>query len=164
MTFKNAILRYGEQRADQFQAHPLNPRIHPEKQRKLVKASLDRFGWVAPVVVNVVTGHVIDGHERVWQALALGDGTMMPFVEVNVPEHLENELIAVFDRITYEATYDPDNLQALLDQIHTDDEDLGALLREMEEAIVLPTGDSVPTFDDLDTKTTCPKCGHCWNT
>ena len=132
---KNAIIRYGEQPASEFLAHPHNPRKHPDKQRKLVNASLKRFGWVAPVVVNVTTGYVIDGHERVWQALSAGDDTPVPFVEVQVPTELEAELIAVFDRITSEATYDPDNLTALLAQIQTDDAILGALLSEMEESI-----------------------------
>ena len=149
--FKNAIIRYGEQPASEFLAHPHNPRKHPDKQRKLVNASLKRFGWVAPVVVNVTTGYVIDGHERVWQALSAGDDTPVPFVEVQVPTELEAELIAVFDRITYEAEYDSDNLQALLATINTDDETLGALLREMEEEYILipdePLPDNPPSID-----------------
>lgn len=149
--FKNAIIRYGEQPASEFLAHPHNPRKHPDKQRKLVNASLKRFGWVAPVVVNVTTGYVIDGHERVWQALAEGDDTPVPFVEVQVPIELEAELIAVFDRITYEAEYDSDNLQALLATINTDDEALGALLREMEEEYIPlsdePLPDNPPSMD-----------------
>ena len=125
----------GVQRADQFHAHPLNPRLHPQKQRDLVHASLKRFGWVLPVVVNKNTGHVVDGHERIWQALAQGDDTPVPFIEIDVTENNEAELLAVLDRITSEATYDPDNLTALLAQIQTDDAILGALLSEMEESI-----------------------------
>ena len=125
----------GVQRADQFHAHPLNPRLHPQKQRDLVHASLKRFGWVLPVVVNKNTGHVVDGHERIWQALAQGDDTPVPFIEIDVTENKEAELLAVLDRITSEATYDPDNLTALLAQIQTDDAILGALLSEMEESI-----------------------------
>lgn len=152
--FKNAIIRYGEQPASEFLAHPHNPRKHPDKQRKLVNASLKRFGWVAPVVVNVTTGYVIDGHERVWQALSAGDDTPVPFVEVQVPTELEAELIAVFDRITYEAEYDSDNLQALLATINTDDEVLGALLREMEEEYIPiadePLPDNPPSMDKAE--------------
>lgn len=152
--FKNAIIRYGEQPASEFLAHPHNPRKHPDKQRKLVNASLKRFGWVAPVVVNVTTGYVIDGHERVWQALSAGDDTPVPFVEVQVPTELEAELIAVFDRITYEAEYDSDNLQALLATINTDDEALGALLREMEEEYIPlsdePLPDNPPSMDKAE--------------
>ena len=61
--FKNAIIRYGEQPASEFLAHPHNPRKHPDKQRKLVNASLKRFGWVAPVVVNVTTGYVAGANQ-----------------------------------------------------------------------------------------------------
>ena len=165
--FKNAIIRYGEQPASEFLAHPHNPRKHPDKQRKLVNASLKRFGWVAPVVVNVTTGYVIDGHERVWQALSAGDDTPVPFVEVQVPTELEAELIAVFDRITYEAEYDSDNLQALLATINTDDEALGALLREMEEeyiSIDITPPETFPSYNEtIETEYCCPKCGYEWS-
>lgn len=152
--FKNAIIRYGEQPASEFLAHPHNPRKHPDKQRKLVNASLKRFGWVAPVVVNVTTGYVIDGHERVWQALSAGDDTPVPFVEVQVPTELEAELIAVFDRITYEAEYDPVNLQALMEQVNTDDEVLAKLFAEMKEEYIPlsdePLPDNPPSMDKAE--------------
>ena len=152
--FKNAIIRYGEQPASEFLAHPHNPRKHPDKQRKLVNASLKRFGWVAPVVVNVTTGYVIDGHERVWQALSAGDDTLVPFVEVQVPTELEAELIAVFDRITYEAEYDPVNLQLLMEQVNTDDEVLAKLFADMKEEYIPlsdePLPDNPPSMDKAE--------------
>lgn len=166
MNFKNSIIRYGEQPASKFVGHPHNPRRHPDVQRKLVNASLNRFGWIAPVVVNRTTGYVIDGHERVWQALALGDDTPVPFVEVEVTADMEAELLAVFDRITYEAEYDPEQLQHLLDQIDSPDDALNALLDNMEQQYILTyeTIKEFPLYDEnIEITYCCPKCKYEWS-
>ncbi len=64
-------MEYGVRAADQFLANPSNPRIHPQKQRDAVAASIDTLGMISPVVVNRRTGYLIDGHERVMQALGV---------------------------------------------------------------------------------------------
>ena len=94
------ITHYGTQRADQFNANPLNPRIHPQHQRDVIRASLQRFGIISPVVVSKRSGYLIDGHERVWQALAEGDDTPVPYVIADVEEDHEAELILTYDKST----------------------------------------------------------------
>lgn len=69
MAFENRIISYGEKPADQFTANPLNPRLHPQFQREVMQAALTELGWLAPVIENKRTGYLIDGHERVMQAL-----------------------------------------------------------------------------------------------
>ena len=129
------ITHYGTQRADQFNANPLNPRIHPQHQRDVIRASLQRFGIISPVVVSKRSGYLIDGHERVWQALAEGDDTLVPYVEADVEEDHEAELILTYDKSTMLAEYDPVNLQALMEQVNTDDEVLAKLFAEMSEEL-----------------------------
>ena len=46
MAFKINTVEFGTQRADQFQANPLNPRVHPQHQRDVINASLKRFGFI----------------------------------------------------------------------------------------------------------------------
>ena len=46
-----AIIEYGTKPADQFMAHPRNPRRHPMNQREALSDSLSRVGWIAPVKV-----------------------------------------------------------------------------------------------------------------
>lgn len=121
MSLEIKITHYGTQRADQFNANPLNPRIHPQHQRDVIRASLQRFGIISPVVVSKRSGYLIDGHERVWQALAEGDDTLVPYVEADVEEDKEAELILTYDKSTMLAEYDPVNLQALMEQVNTDD-------------------------------------------
>ena len=145
------ITHYGTQRADQFNANPLNPRIHPQHQRDVIRASLQRFGIISPVVVSKRSGYLIDGHERVWQALAEGDDTLVPYVIADVDEDHEAELILTYDKSTMLAEYDPVNLQALMEQVNTDDEVLAKLFAEMKEEYIPiadePLPDNPPSID-----------------
>ena len=135
MSFKNAIIQYSQKRADEFTAHPLNPRLHPQHQRDVINSSLNRFGWVSPVIVNIRTGNLIDGHERVWQALSQGDDTLVPYIEVDIDEDKEAELILSYDKSTLLAEYDPVNVATLLDMVNTDDEVLAKLFAQMSEEL-----------------------------
>ena len=137
------ITHYGTQRADQFNANPLNPRIHPQHQRDVIRASLQRFGIISPVVVSKRSGYLIDGHERVWQALAEGDDTLVPYVEADVEEDKEAELILTYDKSTMMAEYDPVNLQLLMEQVNTDDEVLAKLFAEMEQEYIAVEDDAL---------------------
>jgi hypothetical protein len=127
----NRSVRYGVMAADQFTANPRNPRRHPQAQRDAVKGSLDTLGFIAPVIINRVSGYLIDGHERVMQALGQGDDTPVPFIEVDLTEDEEAIALASFDWITYMATYDQDTLSDLLRDIDTDNAQLQALLDQM---------------------------------
>ena len=150
--WRNRIIRYGTQAADQFAANPRNPRKHPQKQRDAVHGSLNTLGWIAPVVVNVRTGYVIDGHERIWQALA-NDNADVPLVEVDLSEDEEALALATFDFITYMAEYDRDNLDALLREVNTDDAALQATIAELGESVGLytaPVDAPEPQIDRAD--------------
>ena len=70
--WRNRIIEYGTRPASQFQAHPRNWRKHPKAQREALAASLNGVGWVGVVLENARTGHLLDGHERLWQALEQG--------------------------------------------------------------------------------------------
>lgn len=118
--------------ASEFVANPRNPRRHPERQRRAVKASLDALGWVAPVIVNARSGYLLDGHERVWQALRKGEDTLVPFVEVDLNEDEEAQFLATFDYITYLAQYDQQALKQLMQTVNVEHEDLKALLTELQ--------------------------------
>ena len=130
--WRNRIIRYGSQSADQFTAHPNNPRRHPMAQREAMKGSLDTLGWIAPVIVNK-NGYLIDGHERIFQALAMGDETPVPFIEVDLSEEEEALALASFDWITQMATYDADALETLLQSVDTDNAALQAMLDDMAQ-------------------------------
>ena len=154
MAFKINTVEFGTQRADQFQANPLNPRVHPQHQRDVINASLKRFGFIAPVIVSKRSGYLIDGHERVWQALAEGDDTPVPYVIADVEEDHEAELILTYDKSTMMAEYDPVNLQLLMEQVNTDDEVLAKLFADMKEEYIPiadePLPDNPPSMDKAE--------------
>lgn len=89
------ILEYGVKPADQFAFNPDNPRAHPEHQRKAVKAALDEIGWIGVVIENQQTGYLVDGHERVWQALDANED--VPYVLVDLTPEEELKALATFD-------------------------------------------------------------------
>lgn len=151
--WQNRIVRYGVQAADQFTANPNNPRRHPQDQRDAVKGSLDTLGWIAPVIVNSRSGFTVDGHERIFQALAQGDDTPVPFIEVDLSDEEEAQALATFDWITQMATYDQDTLTDLLHDIDTDNADLQALLDSMAQENGIDLDEDEPLEDagpDID--------------
>lgn len=124
-------------RADQFQAHPRNWRTHPPQQRRALATSLNKVGWVGAVLVNRQTGHLLDGHERLWQALEQGDDTPVPYIEVDVSEDEEHLILATLDPIGAMAETDAEMLAGLLAELgdvpEFDDADISALLADIAD-------------------------------
>jgi DNA modification methylase len=83
------------------------------------------------VVENKRTGNLIDGHERVWQALKHNEP--VPYIEVDLSEEEERLALATFDPITYMAETDSAILDALLREVNTGEEALQELLASMAE-------------------------------
>lgn len=147
--FKNRIVGYDTKPADQFTANPLNYRKHPQRQRDAVNASLRELGWISTVVENVTTGNVIDGHERIWQALQRNED--VPYLKVELSEAEERLALAVFDPITNMAETDAAILDDLLREVNTGEAALQALLAELADGAGLygekTTGDTPAETD-----------------
>jgi len=143
--FRKRIVGHGSKPASQFQANPLNWRKHPQRQRDAVRASLDELGWVDVVIENVRTGNLVDGHERVWQALENDDD--VPYIQVDLSEPEEKLALAILDPLTNLATTDAEVLNALLGETHPDSEVLAQLLAEVADAAYLYVG-----FDQMEDK------------
>lgn len=146
--WKNRIITYGTKPASEFAANPQNPRRHPQAQRDAVKASLDTLGWVGVVIENKRTGLLIDGHERVEQALKRNEE--VPYILVDLSEEEEAQALASLDWITQMATYDSESLDRLIAAVNTDNNAISALLADIasKNAYVLPeaTAQAAPTL------------------
>jgi ParB-like chromosome segregation protein Spo0J len=70
---------------------PYNPRKSNEKQEANLKASLEKFGVVEPIVYNKQTGYIVGGHFRVRELKKLGY-TEVECVVVDLNEEQEREL------------------------------------------------------------------------
>jgi hypothetical protein len=129
--WRNRIISSGEEAPDQLLANPFNARIHPKPQQDALSGVLNSVGWIAPVIVNQRTGHVIDGHLRVSLALSKGEKTI-PVDYVDLDENEEKILLATFDYITGMAVYDREAVDTLLSEINAGDAGLEALLEAID--------------------------------
>jgi len=130
--WRNRIVGEGEQRASQFMAHPNNWRVHPQAQREAMRGALNEVGWVQRVVVNRRTGYLLDGHERVWQALQNGDA-VVPYIEVDLDEEEEAYVLATLDPIGAMAIADTAKLDVLLHEVESSEAGVQQMLADLAE-------------------------------
>jgi hypothetical protein len=134
VAWRNRIVSEGSKPASQFHANPLNYRTHPMNQRAAVNGSLNELGWIQRVIVNRTTGNLVDGHERVWQALQANDADV-PFIEVELSEGEERLALAIYDPLSAMAETDAKVLDDLLREVRTGDAALQELLTELAEDV-----------------------------
>lgn len=70
---------------------PYNPRKSNERQEANLKASLEKFGVVEPIIFNKQTGYIVGGHFRVRELKKLGYKEV-ECVIVDLDEEAEKEL------------------------------------------------------------------------
>ena len=134
--WKNRIIGQGEKPASQFLANDKNWRLHPQAQREALHGALNEVGWVAPVIENRRTGMLVDGHERVWQALQNGDASV-PFVEVDLDEAEEAYVLATLDPIGAMAAADAAKLDDLLRDVQSGEAGVQQMLAEVAARAML---------------------------
>ena len=61
-----------KKKLSELKAAPYNPRTSTEKQEANLKSSLDKFGFVEPIIFNKQTGYIVGGHFRVRELKKLG--------------------------------------------------------------------------------------------
>ena len=123
---------------DQLLAHPRNPKIHPRAQTDALKGILGEVGWLTGLIVNVRTGHMLDGHDRVKAAMEAGQQTA-PVTYVDVPEEQEPYVLATFDPVGTLAATDSAVLTDLLREVSSEDAAVQALLASLvTEPVTLP--------------------------
>jgi hypothetical protein len=165
--WQDRIIEFGRKPANQFLANPQNARQHPPAQREALRGSLETIGNIG-VILESVSGYLIDGHARVEEALSVDENMELAYVLVDLAPHEEAKALASYDFITSLATYEKDILDNLLRDVQTDDARVMATmsaLAEMEGIIppdFQPIGmDEQPRLDQLEPKwAICPHCGE----
>lgn len=151
-TWRNRIVGTGDEDPTQLLANPRNWRTHPAAQRAALRGSLDEVGWVQQVMVNRTTGHVVDGHARVEEAITRREPTV-PVLYVELSEAEEAVVLATLDPISAMAGRDHDLLTDLLADVRVSDVGLGDLLKSMappQMTVGLTDPDQVPeVVDDM---------------
>jgi len=98
-----------------------NPRQISDHQAEALKRSLDRWGFVEPIVANKRTGHIVGGHQRLDGALALAL-PKVPVHWIDVDESSEKALNIALNKIS--GDWDEDLLGKLLADLERDGQDL----------------------------------------
>ena len=128
---RSRIVGHGDVEVKDLLANPLNFRRHPGPQMDALRGSMKELGWLKTILINKTTGHILDGHARVEEAMRQGM-TTIPATIVELSEADERLALAVLDPITEMAYRDTETLQALLADISTDDPGLLALLMSLD--------------------------------
>jgi len=102
-------------------AAPYNPRQITDKDLAALQRSMRYFGVVEPVVVNMRSGHIVGGHQRVKAARAEGIKSL-PVVEVDLDEPSEKQLNLALNRI--HGDWDEDKLAVVLAELQESGADL----------------------------------------
>jgi DNA modification methylase len=147
--WRNRIVGSGEASPAELVANPLNWRTHPPGQRAALRGALTEVGWVQQVMVNHRTGHVVDGHARLEEAVARDEPTV-PVLYVDLSPEEEALVLASLDPIGALATTDDAKLRALLADVTVGDAGLAALLASLapDAAHVWPDPDVTPALAD----------------
>ena len=123
--WQSKIVGHGKVAASQLLANPFNHRRHPEKQRQVVAASIEELGFIKSVLVNRLTGHIVDGHERVMQALGVGEETLVDVEYVELSPEDEKKALLLLDASSELATVDDSALELLIEDIQFNNALLG---------------------------------------
>jgi len=152
--WQNKVVGWDTVPPEQLLAHPGNFRRHPAPQRDALRGSLDELDIIAPVLVNRLTGHLLDGHARVEEYLGAGI-EKVPVAYVEVPPEKEALALLSLDPIAAMAVADTEALDALLHEASTADEGLQRMLDDLAKQAGLyvaknPTEDPGAELDRAD--------------
>jgi hypothetical protein len=132
-SWQNRIVGSGEEAPDQLMANPKNWRIHPITQQEAVGNVLDQVGWVQQVIVNKVTGHLVDGHLRVALAISREEPSI-PVTYVELSEQEEALVLATLDPLAGLAATDGEKLAELLGEADADGEALASFMEDLAKS------------------------------
>lgn len=145
---KTRIVGHDRVPAEELLENPWNHRRHSRAQQRVVTASLDELGIVKSILVNKLTGRIIDGHDRLRDAKKRGPGTLVDVEYVELNDAEERKALIILDAAVGLATVDAESLDALLEESTASSGVLQNWFDDMEEAIASKL--KKPDKSDLD--------------
>jgi DNA modification methylase len=129
-----------------LKAAPYNPRQISKEAMAGLKASISRFGLVDLIVWNRRTGHVVGGHQRL--TVLREQGVIeTPVVVVDLAEQEEKALNVTLNNKAIQGEFN-EELQAILDELRTDEQLFADLHLAELDAVVESLRDQPPMDDD----------------
>lgn len=130
---------------DQLTLDPRNARLHGDRNREAVRASLEAHGQREPVVVQAGTLRVIGGNCRVEEMRALGWGDVWVH-EYRCTDEEATQLSLRLNRTAELAEWDPETLEEILCELKDADVALDGLgWSDLEAEQLLGPGGFLPT-------------------
>ena len=166
MEFKNRVKELRMVKGSELHPHPRNWRKHPEKQLKALRGLLGEVGFAGAELARELedgTLQLIDGHAR---ASMVGDSEI-PVLILDVDESEADKILATFDPIGAMAETNKKNLDSILRQIQTSDEEVAKLLSDIAADAGLYLGEDAELLTDPDDVPDVPedpitKVGDLW--
>lgn len=152
----------GTRKVRDLKPYANNARTHTAEQVEKIAASMRRFGFTRPVLVDEHDG-IIAGHGRILAADLLG----LENAPVDIAVGWTKEMIAAYviadNRLAEDAGWDDELLRAEIEALQESGFDLGLTGFEPGELEAILKGeeeDDDPDPDDPTPDETCAKCGR----
>lgn len=113
----------------ELQNNPENWRTHPTSQKDALEGLLNSIGWAGACLYNETTGRLIDGHLR----KEIAPDAEIPVLIGEWTEDEEKLILASLDPIAAMAQADKEKLDALLQDVRSDDAAVQRMLAELAE-------------------------------
>lgn len=117
--WKNKIVSHDNVNPNELLANKFNFRVHLAIQEDAVKEVIHKIGIVKSVLVNVNTGHIIDGHLRVSLAIKEKQASV-PVEYVNLTPEEELMALKYLDQTSAMVTIDPLLFKSLEDTLNVE--------------------------------------------
>lgn len=129
-TIKDRIVKFVRVKASSVIPSPWNFRVHPDKQKSVLRDIFEEIGIAGALIGREVEGGkyaLIDGHLRREE---LGD-QKVPLLVTDLTEEEAKKLLAVYDPISGMAETDKEAYGELVKQIDTDSPNICSLFSEL---------------------------------
>lgn len=146
-----------------------NQKKHPDTQINNIATSIDKYGFIQPLVLSS-ENEIVIGHGRYLAAKKLNMETVPCVYAENLSEEKIKEL-RILDNKLNESEWDMELLKQELEELDFSEFDIDfEIALEEAEADYMPEPmeekDAPEEFkeygEDIETKCKCPKCGYEW--
>jgi len=128
---------------------PGNPRTHSDKQLAKLKASIQKFGFTAPVLVDEASV-ILSGHGRVQAAMDLGLPTIPTRIISGLTEAKKRAYVIADNKIAQLSKWDDNLLKAEIEILIQEDFDIETTGFSTAEIDIMFDGAAEPAGNDPD--------------
>jgi hypothetical protein len=138
-----------DRRPGDLKPWPRNARTHNDKQLAKLKASIEKFGFTAPVLVDEES-FILGGHGRVEAAKALGLPTIPTRIIAGLSEAKKRAYVIADNKLAQLAGWDDTLLKGELELLTAENFDIETTGFSTAEIDILLDGAEVPSGSDPD--------------